>query len=453
MTRARIALAALAAAAFALACGAALGGTGGTWTRVTDTGLSSIDEVALARTGDGVLHALWRKDAGTAEEIRHTSIGAGGQVGAQSIVAFGFLGVSGPDVILSGGGLRVLFGAIASPDELSGVRTATAGADGATWMLAPGRVSSSTTAPEPVGAAATLDGSALFAWAAGTRLSYRSSLDPAVPDQPVGFDPACCTYDPDIAVDAVTGEAVLAFYSNVTGSTGTYVRPVAPALGSLQLAPGSATGGSALSPDQRTPIVARTGGGLYLGYCGGYPVCTKVLVWRVGSASPLTVASGQDVEAVGVAAGADGRVWALWEDAQKDRLYASRSNEAVTVFGKPVVLRYPSGADTVWKLGGEGSLGPGLDVLAHAGPLVGDAASWHTQVLPGLTLKAKGGAVVSFTVTDAGDPVAGAKITVGGKTLTTDAAGKASADLPAGKLKATASRAGYTSATVKVRST
>ena len=34
-----------------------------TWTRVTDTDGRNIDEVGVARTKDGVLHVLWRKQA------------------------------------------------------------------------------------------------------------------------------------------------------------------------------------------------------------------------------------------------------------------------------------------------------------------------------------------------------------------------------------------------------
>ena len=49
-----------------------------------------------------------------------------------------------------------------------------------------------------------------------------------------------------------------------------------------------------------------------------------------------------------------------------------------------------------------------------------------------------------FTVTDAGDPVAGAKVKAGGKTLTSAANGRAVlAKAPAGRIKASAAKAGY----------
>ncbi|MDH4346221.1 MAG: hypothetical protein OEW31_07800, partial [Thermoleophilia bacterium] len=76
-------------------------------------------------------------------------------------------------------------------------------------------------------------------------------------------------------------------------------------------------------------------------------------------------------------------------------------------------------------------------------------ATWHTQVLPPLSLAAKKGkSAVTFVVTDAGDPVAGAKVSFAGKSVTTNAAGKATA--PSGSGKAKATKAGYAPASAAV---
>ena len=64
------------------------------------------------------------------------------------------------------------------------------------------------------------------------------------------------------------------------------MQQVTPTLGTKQLVPESSTGGKAIAPSQRTPIVARAGGGVYVAYCSGYPTCTRVLVWKVGSTTP-----------------------------------------------------------------------------------------------------------------------------------------------------------------------
>jgi hypothetical protein len=55
-------------------------------------------------------------------------------------------------------------------------------------------------------------------------------------------------------------------------------------------------------------------------------------------------------------------------------------------------------------------------------------------------------------VTDAGDPVAGARVTVAGKTRTTAGNGEISLDLPAGQHVATAAKRGYTGASARVLS-
>ena len=101
----------------------------------------------------------------------------------------------------------------------------------------------------------------------------------------------------------------------------------------------------------------------------------------------------------------------------------------------------------MYELDGEGSAGP-LDLVANDGQ-----GLWHQQVWPRLQVAAKrAGKAIVFTVTDAGDPVAAAKVKVGGKTLTTAANGQATlANALGGKVKASASKAGYAAATTTVR--
>ncbi len=64
----------------------------------------------------------------------------------------------------------------------------------------------------------------------------------------------------------------------------------------------------------------------------------------------------------------------------------------------------------------------------------------------------RSGTKVVFSVADAGDPVAGATVKAGGKTLKTNASGRATlAPAPAGRVKATASKAAYAPATASIR--
>ena len=64
---------------------------------------------------------------------------------------------------------------------------------------------------------------------------------------------------------------------------------------------------------------------------------------------------------------------------------------------------------------------------------------------------ARGGTTQSFRVLDAGDPIAEATIRVAGRSLTTDAKGRATADLRPGRHTATASKRDYVTATTQVR--
>jgi len=93
---------------------------------------------------------------------------------------------------------------------------------------------------------------------------------------------------------------------------------------------------------------------------------------------------------------------------------------------------------------------------------VGSAKSvQHTQLLPGLTLRhvrterrPNGSVALIFRVTDAGDPVAGARVVVGSASDLTGGNGLATVVLATprpGTLRATASDAGYVGDTIGVR--
>ena len=79
---------------------------------------------------------------------------------------------------------------------------------------------------------------------------------------------------------------------------------------------------------------------------------------------------------------------------------------------------------------------------------------WHTHVLRTLSVDgpktASRGSSVTFTVSDAGDPVAGAKVTFGGRSATTNAQGKATLRASGGN-GVRAAKAGYNTGTTAVR--
>jgi hypothetical protein len=66
-------------------------GPPGAWTRVTDPNGRNIDQIGLARAGNGVLHVFRkRRDGPLSESIRHTPVSPAGKVGGSSLVLGGF---------------------------------------------------------------------------------------------------------------------------------------------------------------------------------------------------------------------------------------------------------------------------------------------------------------------------------------------------------------------------
>jgi hypothetical protein len=427
-------------------------GPPGKWTRITDTNLDNIDEVGLARTSDGVLHVLWPAQSGALDNaVMHTGITPKGEVAGTQTVEGGLHSLRSPDLIVEpSGGLRTFFGATTGVNDHDGIRTASAGPDGASWTVQALRASKSQQAGE-VGAALTSSGTPIFAWAISFHLYVHTGMNPTTPDLDLRTETKCCDYSPDLATDSATGETFVAWYSNATGEFGTWVQRVAPSLGEKTFVPGSAQNGNAVHPRNRTQIAARIGApGVFVAYCGEYPECKRARLWQVGSGEPMTVGRGGDVESVGISASPGGRLWVFWQDNDSDLLKATRSNPAATKMGAIVKVKPPKGTTSLWRVAGEGSLGH-LDLFSHVS--TGNSiATWHTQVRPGLTLRCQGGKVINCTVSDAGDPLGGAKVTIGGKTLTSNSKGKVSVNLPPGTFVAKATKGGYTGASKRVKS-
>jgi hypothetical protein len=412
----------------------------GGWARVTDTNGTNVDELGLARTADGVLHVAWLRRRGQLADLMHTAIGRG----APNAIVSGWRAVNNPDLVAPAtGGLLALFGAV-TPETTQSLEVASAGADGTKWNVeaAPGTAQAYAST---IGATATRDGTPVSSWATTGGLEVKRGDDAniAIPGTASG------AYSPDLATDS-SGKVIVAWSSIVKGSVGIFAQAVLPALGQRKLAPGSTVKGQFVIGDQRVGITSRQGApGAYMAYSSGNPTATRALLWRVGAGKARVVGRSDDVEDVNIAAGPQGRLWVMWHN--RSRIYATRTNRAASKAGAVVSLAPPSGTQSIWKLAGEGSLGP-LDVFASVSTAHPGAAYWHARLLPGLSLRVKSGKVVSFAVSDAGEPVTGATVNVGGHSLRTNREGRALIDLPAGTLTAVASKLGYTSATARVRS-
>ena len=431
------------------------GGPRGQWTRLPGT-VVNFAEPGLARTADGVLHAVYVRKNGTKAELVHVSVSPGGSVGNASVALGGWATMSHPGLLrMPDNTLRVFFGGIRSgaPGEPNdAMNTATAPASGRPWTLYPGHAAQATYAYATTYAGVGLakNGAPISTWAGTPGLGFHFGIDASDPDGKIPQS-GCCLYNPDIAVDLASGQAWVGFSSNESATPGMFVNAIGPGgpEGARKLAPGSTSGKSFNQPLGVTPITGRIGGpGVYLAYGQGYPSSKTIALWRVDTAKLQIVIKADGMRHAGVAPAPDGRLWLMWD--RGGTIYATRTNRAATNVGPLSTLR-PPGSKSVYELAGDGTGGL-LDLFANDGQ-----GLWHQQVWPRLQLtssarQAGAGRTITFRALDAGDPVAGATIKAGGRTLKTSAKGSATLrQASAARIAATASKAGYLSAVTTVR--
>jgi hypothetical protein len=473
----------------ALVCvGVTSAGTPGRWDTVVrgaNVPGGSASELGLARTADGALHVAWKERTGPlAEAIRHRSVSAAGRLGPTSTIASGWIGLSDPELVVDrGGGLRVYFGGqrtTQSDEPLAGLLTATAPASGASWS-APAVVHRRNQAGPARNWSATVgrDGTQYQAWYGVSEIYLHRGLDAAQGDHLFTAAPPLSEFGPTVVDDAA--RRLWVSWCGFGGSAGgLFVQRADPAtgapIGAVRKLPGSTTlnQGAQVSTcnlertaARRTPMVARAGGGVFIAGSTGYPTLSRVNVWRIDPSGQ--VPAGSFVVAAGafghttpaLAAAPDGRIWVAWLEAAAGRvtIAARRSNRLGTAWGEPVRVRasggWIPGALNVSAQGGR------LDVLGLMDSVGAGNSVQHTQLLPGLTLRhvrtvrRQGGSVaLTFRVSDAGDPLGGARVAVGSFSDVTAANGLATVVLAAprpGALRATASRAGYVGDAIGVR--
>jgi len=431
---------------------AALAGPPGKWTQVTGIGQEDLNilDASVARTPDGVLHVGWMRDVGIGGTVLQSTISKNAKsVSGPVEVASYSGGINEDTVILSSPeGLRMFFAGLNTGTPLDRVvSSSTSTNGGASWSPATPVSDTSTGkshtayAAQGIAAARLNDGNFLSAWGA-VGSEFHVGLDPSTPD---GDLFAGSPVDPGIGVDSQSGQALIAANlldeDNVAYSTPGGPRSVIPGSGAEQL-------------QHAVGITGRIGQpGLYIAYTRGTNMFLgKAALWNVGTGKGLTVGTKRGDRAVSVAAAPGGRLWVFWFRADREGVYATRSNPDATSFGETVFVKAPKGTQSIFDLTGEGSAGP-LDVLLLADRGQGPA-NWHQRILPGLHLAAKVGnnGKVTFKVTDAGDAVKGAKVKLKGDgSKTTGAKGTVSFTLSKGRFSATASKGGFTSDSVKLR--
>jgi hypothetical protein len=449
----------------------------GHWDPVTSANGVNIDQVATVRTPDGNLHVIWHHHTSpSADSLVQTVISPSGHVGAPQEIASGWAGV-GDAVILRDGAGRLLVIAPATrgtsaTDPLNSIAQWASTDGGSSWALTPTPVADGAGFADPLGGALGPDGvTPFFAWTTTDGVFVHRGGDP--PGTNTNLEAAagsagfgCCGYDPGVARDSSTGAIVVAWYALVNQGDAVYARTIDPATnaptGTTLRMPGTL---SSVSPDQRVGLTGRPGKpGVYAAYNGSSPSQGSVLVWRFGAAGATTVARNRATQLhdPAIAATPDGRLWVAWS--ASGRIWARRSNPAVTKWGAVSSIPVRRGTGTVYKLALNASTGP-LDVFGGFAPPSGSGVqTWHSQILPGLTLtvsptkpslaKGKHGTITA-TVTDAGTAVQGAKVLLGNSGATTNKNGKAK--LKVGPITSTASftvratKPGYAATSVRVR--
>ena len=437
------------------------------WSRVTPPG-ASIDQVSVARTpADGVLHVAWKQRvAPNNENVVHTVIAPNGRVGQARPIVAGWTGVMDPAIVVVPGGLRAFWGGFEntnSDEPNQDLNTAFSPGGSGAWDLAPDTIipAGSQAYGSDVAATTLPGGGVLQAWAGTLGTWVHSGLSKADPNTNY-MENRQYGYFPGIASNAA-GAAVMAWFSSAPENRGVLAQAVAPngapASGVARL-PGTEAmvqGGTV----SRTPIVARAGanGGFWSSYGVGNPP-TQVRVWRVGPGGPALTIRATGGPETALAADQNGRLWITWSDGGfgAKRILARRSNRTATVWGATVNARAVRGAHSVYSLDASATAGA-LDVLANfgTGTAPAQAATFTERVFPGLTLKASRTELgreprdVTFTVTDAGDPVSGATVTARGRSGRTRSNGKVTLRDLSGSAVARATKANYTAARLRLR--
>ncbi|HST25384.1 MAG TPA: hypothetical protein VLJ76_05300 [Gaiellaceae bacterium] len=398
----------------AAAVAASAAGPAAHWNRISGPTQAGL-QLGLARTADGVLHVIWNRGA-TNTSVFETRLSPSGSTLGTSTVATGWNGNGGLALLAMPDRTLQLFAA-----GTNGIHTFTAPEGGRSWTASAGPWGGAVAeASAVIGATLTKEGQVVTAW----RGSAAEGVPPASIPQNAYEGGMGESF---LATDAATGAVVLSGETNA-GQGGAYTQQILPS-------PGAKVVVTPLAKDWSVSSSARLGAaGVFLANADS----KNVRLSRYGGSSK-TLATGPYFSAA-VCAGPAGRLWVSWGDAT-DGIFVTRSNRAAGAFEPVQKLKAPSGNGLTY-MQCEGSTGP-ADLFADDG-----TGFWHTHVLAQLTVHAsvaRGKATIS--VRDAGDPVPGAAVSVGGRHLKTGASGSVAVALRKGSYSASVSAPGYATAT------
>lgn len=441
-TAAAVTAVALSASAL-VAASPAVAGPPAIWTRLTTShGLSGLTEARLVRF-HGALQVVWaQQDAAGSNSYQVRSVSPGGKAApATHTVISGWAAlINEPTPVIEHGRLLLAFGGIRSAtpyEKYSGAMAYATSPTGTTWTLGDGTLSEHRDYVDYGTGAVDDNGTPFVAFAPTSvnRVSLHRGIDPSFPatsaDVYTSPTPGSVN-DINLARDSKTGDIWAAWYSLGGGSSGVYYQKVYPRLGALTKLPGSTL------PYQQIAMASRIGGGVYIAYTTGSSTPTQVRLVKAGSPAHQDIPAAGPVN-VALAAGPGGRIWIAWRQNHGAMLAVVRTNTTVSRFGQAIPVVSP----TTYGIGHVAANGPVglLDVVVSATtgqPSASYVALFHTQVRAPLSVtlsrssvsSATGGSVVA-AVTDAGEPLAGAKVTFGGVTALTNSGGRATITIPA----------------------
>ncbi len=420
----------------------------GPFKRLDTVKATTSQAVAAARTPNGVLHLVYQTLSGSSVTGLSTiAISPAGKPGPAASVVSGWQAGQPGLLALPGGTLQTVFGAI-SPSKVSGVWGVSSTNGGVGW-----------TSPSLVGAGGDYESLAYAADVTGAVSGTQPVLAlPSAGNLVVqvglggGSTPAKITTqadgsttDADLAVDAASGQ-VVAGWPSVAHQPALYLQGVSP-VGAPQKVPGQSRNAVVLAGRDAGP-------GVFAAYTSDGK---HVRLLRYGGGS-VAVGSraGTTAKVLAAATGPAGRIWVMWGDDSGGGVAVTRSNKAVTRF--ETIQQVTLNPLSLYRLEGDGRLGP-LDLLADVIPGKGPTVSglYYARVLPVFATtvavhavkNGKGvivGHVLTVSVTDAGDPVPGAKVSAGGKQATTGKNGSAALTFgvsTVGALKLTVTAPGY----------
>ncbi len=461
--RAAVAVIAL-ASTLAVPTAASAGGPG-VWTKVASA--RSNDTAGMLRSADGKLHVVWLKPraSNNTDSYGTATISLAGQLlGTGTALSNWSTLEADPQLVRNGSGLRLVFeGNTGSTGCFAdGAVFTETSANGSTWNLVLGSMSQHTAGVGNLAATTESDGLTPVAAFAGGHL-FHIGVDPSCPasspDGTITPNPASDSQAFPAIVTSHDGSVWVAWYQSFT-KQGYWTERILPSQGTPIEAPGSKANPSENNqPLEPVALAARAGGGVYMAYCVSTSTqqCGHIDLWKVGSPTAKVVpGSGNTTGArVALAATPQGRLWVSWYNEAKNAVHAVRTNTTATGFGPLRTIKPPAHTSSVFALQAQASSGRVdlilNDQLSTPGFPVGLFA---TQVLPGLSLKAKPSSFshkkakkVTFTVTEAGQPVGAATVSCLGKKGKTAANGQVKLHFhkgsAVGKHVCTAAKSGY----------